>query len=259
MHPMEAAIRKPSLSALQNQLVPESTSPSSIATRNFEKLGMCYDQRSVLLAQSLGDFDVLEDGFVIGLFRTFSEAWSAYHPVSIIDTNQTIAAALAEPLFVSADRRSAVMYFDNHDFLSNGINWGLQHWNNVRSPKYFVGASGTSALGSTDSSGAQSELEKMDAISIPIALLVLAWRVRSLPLMVIPLLSLPISLLVAFTFLDAASSSTNFPSFAPALYISTSVALGQCVVYQLQLWLSVCFGTLHQYFLFVNVCSVYCS
>ena len=66
---------------------------------------------------------------------------------------------------------------------------------------------------------------QMDSVSIPIALLVLAWRVRSLPLLVIPLLSLVVSLLTAFSFLDAFSTHISFPSVSPALFISTAVAV----------------------------------
>lgn len=72
---------------------------------------------------------------------------------------------------------------------------------------------------------------KTDGISIPIALLVLAWRVKSLPLMLIPLLCLPASLLFAFCLLDAASQTIKFPNFAPAIYVTTLAGTYRSLVY----------------------------
>ena len=66
---------------------------------------------------------------------------------------------------------------------------------------------------------------QVDGVCIPLALLVLAWRVRSPPLLVIPPLALGVSMLVAFAVLDAISTVLSFPSFCPALFVCTSVSI----------------------------------
>jgi hypothetical protein len=48
-------------------------------------------------------------------------------------------------------------------------------------------------------------MTRIDSISIPIALLVLAWRVRSPPLLLIPPLCLAVGMLFSFALLDAVS------------------------------------------------------
>ena len=81
------------------------------------------------------------------------------------------------------------------------------------------------ALDSSNSGAATSDLGKMDAVSIPLALLVLAWRVRSLPLMTVPLLTLPLTILVAFSIVYKLAEHTNYPTFSPSLFVSTAVAM----------------------------------
>ena len=65
----------------------------------------------------------------------------------------------------------------------------------------------------------------MDAVSIPLALIVLGLRLRSFPMMTVPLLCLVASLLGGFTLLEQMSTTYEFPNFSPALFISTAVAM----------------------------------
>lgn len=48
-------------------------------------------------------------------------------------------------------------------------------------------------------------MSSVDSIAIPAALLVLAWRVRSPPLLIIPVLCLAASMLFSFAILDGIS------------------------------------------------------
>lgn len=215
---------------MQDVLRPSAHAPSSLARETFAELGMCLSQSSVVVAQAKRGQHVLADGFVEHIWQQLDGMYGYYNGMSIFRANSTASGVnapvvLAERLFLSSDNTTTIFLFSNIDWLPVYMNGDIQYLN-TRPEDYFISASGPSALSHTDSTGAESDLAKMDAVSIPIALLVLAWRVWSLPLMIIPLISLPISLLFAFSLLDAASESIKFPSFAPALFISTSVALG---------------------------------
>lgn len=69
-------------------------------------------------------------------------------------------------------------------------------------------------------------MEKIEFIVVPIALGILCYVVGSLPLMLIPLLSMPAVVLSSFTFMYGVSFHMSVIGAAPPLMLSVSVALG---------------------------------
>ncbi len=219
----------------QDTLEAKSSAPSSVAARVFEEFGFGFGEFTAVIATSRGDYDVLADGVVEGVFSELASTFAQDSGFGALSYFNVVKApfgmlgrpvTLARPLFVSRNNRSTVQLYQNWDQLTE---W-LQTYIDDRvggdaKQRYSFGVTGVDELGDTDSSGARNGLAKMDSISIPVALVVLAWRVRSLPLIVIPLLSLVVSLLTAFSLLYQFSLSIDFPSFSPALFISTGVAI----------------------------------
>lgn len=153
--------RLPSLDRFpQDVLAPSASSPSAIAKNTFRNLGLCASQSSVVLAQSLGDYDVVnEDGYIENLFSRLQGNWGYYGGMSLWTVNSTssglgVPVEMAVPLFLSADGKSTIMKFNNFDWLPQWID-GTLSWMHTETSKYFVAASGPSALSRTDSSGVQ--------------------------------------------------------------------------------------------------------
>jgi hypothetical protein len=216
--------------ASQDKLVSKDDSPSYIAEYHFTLAGLGRPQYTVVFAQSTSGGDVIADGYVEHVWSQLQRLYSYYPSTSYFTVRNgstlpdQLPVVLAEPLFLTSDRSSTILLFPYYNFLTPDLEEALS-WVHTRTEDYWIGVASIDALGDTDSSGAKNSLAKMDAVSIPIALLVLAWRVRSLPLLIIPLLALIVSLLTSFALLDAFSTSIKFPSFSPALFISTSVAI----------------------------------
>jgi uncharacterized membrane protein YdfJ with MMPL/SSD domain len=74
---------------------------------------------------------------------------------------------------------------------------------------------------------AAHDIGKGDMLAVPVAFLLLAWRVGSLPMILLPLLSIVTSILVMIAILQEISSPDHrFAHFAPALFFCTATAIG---------------------------------
>ncbi|MHA1347373.1 MAG: MMPL family transporter [Candidatus Heimdallarchaeaceae archaeon] len=71
----------------------------------------------------------------------------------------------------------------------------------------------------------QEDLALMDMIVIPIAMLVLAFVLRSLKLMILPILSMGISVLASFLIMYPLALTMNIFSFVPSIMMSLVIAL----------------------------------
>ncbi|MBY9002160.1 MAG: MMPL family transporter, partial [Candidatus Heimdallarchaeota archaeon] len=71
----------------------------------------------------------------------------------------------------------------------------------------------------------QEDLAKMDLIVIPLAMLVLAFVLRSLKLMILPILSMGISILTSFLIMYPLALTLNIFSFVPSIMMSLVIAL----------------------------------
>ncbi|MHA1202310.1 MAG: MMPL family transporter [Candidatus Heimdallarchaeaceae archaeon] len=71
----------------------------------------------------------------------------------------------------------------------------------------------------------EEDLALMDMIVIPIAMLVLAFVLRSLKLMILPILSMGISILTSFLIMYPIALTTNIFSFVPSIMMSLVIAL----------------------------------
>ncbi len=71
----------------------------------------------------------------------------------------------------------------------------------------------------------EEDLALMDMIVIPIAMLVLAFVLRSLRLMILPVLSMGISILTSFLIMYPIALTTNIFSFVPSIMMSLVIAL----------------------------------
>ena len=65
----------------------------------------------------------------------------------------------------------------------------------------------------------------MDAIAFPVALLILAYVLRSLRLLIIPILNMAASILTSFMIVLPIAEHSTFISFAPSLMMSICIAM----------------------------------
>ena len=92
--------------------------------------------------------------------------------------------------------------------------------------KFFVGITGSRPLLMDVEEGTKGDLARMDSIVIPIAFVILALVLRSLRLMIIPILTMGISFLFSFmVMLPIALSSIDVGTFAPSVMMSLVIAM----------------------------------
>jgi len=84
---------------------------------------------------------------------------------------------------------------------------------------------GAPAFISTILDATSADLEHMDSIVLPLAVLILAWIVRSLRLLVAPLVALGVSTAVSFGIMDIVARTMNVFSGASALMMSILIAM----------------------------------
>lgn len=70
------------------------------------------------------------------------------------------------------------------------------------------------------------DMEKTELIVFPIAMLILAYIVGNLPLMILPFIAMPCTILASFSLMYGVSTIMDVISFAPSIMLSISVALG---------------------------------
>ncbi len=206
---------------------PPSSAASVDADNVFTDHGFCAPKMAVIMAQSVGNFDVRSDGYIDTLFHriglSIGPDHRSYSYFDFLEPEDVLVAGH----FISADNRSTVLFF-----LEDG---GLPFYTELETTiarlhtkpdRFRVEATSRRALDDTNEDAVSDDLAKMDMITIPLALVVLMWRISSVPLILVTLITMPISLLLALSWLDAQSSTTAFPNFSTALFISTAVALG---------------------------------
>ena len=211
------------------------TSPSNVSARLFDSDGFGYFDSGVAFLQYTDAFtcprggcDISSDPYA-ATWATATNPPSAfpnYQHYSYFSLNGTQQQLMA-PYLLSEDGRSMMVAFPGY--------WGCDEWTdgltervqraNTNTAHYFAGFTGRDVMDCRNSDAAKDDLSRMDIVSVPLALLVLAWRVQSLPLMVIAVLVLPTSLLVSLLVLGYTSRHIAYPNFSPALFISSSVAV----------------------------------
>lgn len=73
--------------------------------------------------------------------------------------------------------------------------------------------------------GTEHDIMLMDGIAFPIALLILAFVLRSVRLLIIPVLCIAVSILTSFSLVLPIALSTMMVSFTPSLMMSTTIAM----------------------------------
>lgn len=146
---------------------------------------------------------------------------------SINSTVSTTHLGDMEQFLISSDGRMAIAVLPGYFGCWEGIDdlvYNVKHSNTDKS-KYESGMSSRDMMDCANSDAAKDDLGHMDAVSIPLALLVLAWRVQSLPLMLIAFIALPTGLLTSLLILGRTSLHITYPNFSPALFMPTAVAM----------------------------------
>lgn len=97
---------------------------------------------------------------------------------------------------------------------------------NTRPEQVSLGATGSDLLNVAIGEGTASDMIHTDSIILPIAMVVLCCYLKSLRLMIIPILCVGLSLLLSFSImLPLAVYAFNVASFAPSIMMSLTVAM----------------------------------
>ena len=88
-----------------------------------------------------------------------------------------------------------------------------------------TGITGVDPFARTIISGVKDDLETMDTIVLPIALLILGSIVKSLPLMLIPVVTILTAILGQFLVMYPVALSMDVVSFAPSIMMSLTIAM----------------------------------
>ncbi|MHA1116197.1 MAG: MMPL family transporter [Candidatus Heimdallarchaeaceae archaeon] len=91
--------------------------------------------------------------------------------------------------------------------------------------KYYIGLTGSDILILDIENGTKHDLARMDAVVLPIALIVLALVLRSFRLMIIPIFTMILSTFTSFLIMLPISNSINVISFAPSVIMSCVIAM----------------------------------
>eukprot|EP00049_Salpingoeca_infusionum_P022360 m.6295 g.6295 ORF g.6295 m.6295 type:complete len:854 (+) comp5144_c0_seq1:67-2628(+) len=84
---------------------------------------------------------------------------------------------------------------------------------------------GTLVFGKEIETGTEHDLLLMDGIAFPVALITLAWVLKSARLLILPVLSMFCSILLAFTIMYPVALSMPVISFAPSMMMSATIAM----------------------------------
>lgn len=230
---------------LEDDLEPPSSSQSARADEALSAINLFNAWDSVAVVELEGDGGDLfseehanrTDALVSALLESAALRYGCYpcartyrsgafEQGRIVNASSSIYRSQASQL-VSDDRRATVVLCEGGATWAEQINFELD--SGVIDPAlvegYYVRGSSIQKMQDSNSDAAKEDMAKSDAVSIPVALLVLAWRVRSLPLLLAPVLVLPLSLLTAVAMLAQASDTVEFPNFSPALFTSVAVAM----------------------------------
>lgn len=111
---------------------------------------------------------------------------------------------------------------DEDDYIDNFVNYG-----NDFSPGEYVtiGFTGLRHYTIDIHEGSGDDMERMDKIVVPIAMLVLAYVLGNLPIMIIPIINIVAMIMTSGIFMYPISELIDVHSFTPAIMMSLSIAL----------------------------------
>ena len=95
----------------------------------------------------------------------------------------------------------------------------------MRNGNYTIYMMGLDTIVQDMTDGIISDLKTMDAIAMPIALIVLVCVVQSITMLIIPIVAVVTSALVGFLIMTPISYAMTLPSFCPPLMMSINVAM----------------------------------
>eukprot|EP00301_Raphidiophrys_heterophryoidea_P019419 c4358_g1_i1.p1 GENE.c4358_g1_i1~~c4358_g1_i1.p1 ORF type:complete len:847 (-),score=201.77 c4358_g1_i1:157-2418(-) len=133
--------------------------------------------------------------------------------------------------FVSHDNKVTIVDVNvdnsNTDKATDFLKSLLDIVHNLRGPltNYEIQVTGNIVFFKDIREGADKDLARVDGISLPIALIVLAYVLRSMRLVLMPLLSIGVSVLTSFTIMYPISFAIDVTSVTPSLMMSTTIAL----------------------------------
>ncbi|MHA1303148.1 MAG: MMPL family transporter [Candidatus Heimdallarchaeaceae archaeon] len=134
----------------------------------------------------------------------------------LVSSNKRSTIIIVEYLGISAERTRGL-----RDFVYEAIGEL-----SLSPEEYYIGITGSSILILDIESGTMRDIARMDAIVIPLALIVLALVLQSFRLMIIPIVTMGISALTSFMIMyPIATSDFDVISFAPSVMMSCVIAM----------------------------------
>jgi len=133
--------------------------------------------------------------------------------------------------FISPDNTSALVQIKYNKFssqvdLGHFVSFLRDTADPLANENYTVGVTGQDVMFQDITDGSVSDMERMDIVVLPLALLTLAWVVRSYRLMIIPVCSVMISLLTGYLLmLPIAKNSLDCSSVCPSVMMSLTIAM----------------------------------
>jgi len=147
------------------------------------------------------------------------------------DPNDDLATMFLTTTFVSKNNQSSILILETKEKgTQNVMNWIRYMRSEFKKidkvdGTFTIDIIGFDTLDFDMTDGAEADLKFMDAVSLPLALLVFIAILRSLTVAIIPVIAVASSVLLSFSIMVPIAHAMSIPSYCPAIMMSIEIAM----------------------------------